>query len=125
MSQVQIAYIVLAVFCAGSWIVVALGWYLNRTEPAIYFEAGEWHRNGFKKRSLPGNVWTVIIAPFIFSIAILVNIWQYIAMIAIVVFLLGQLQGCAVNVVVMPDATIQYGSAIDQHVDQSQVTQGQ
>lgn len=125
MSQVQIAHIVLAVFCAGSWIVMALGWYLNRNEPAIYFEAGEWHRNGFKKRSLLGNVWTVIIAPLICAIAILVNIWHYIAMIAIVVFLLGQLTGCAVNVVVMPDATIQYGSAIDQHVDQSQVTQGQ
>lgn len=125
MSQVQIAYIVLAVFCAGSWIVMALGWYLNRNEPAIYFEAGEWRRNGFKKRSVLGNVWVVIIAPFIFALALISALWQYIAMVAIVVFLLSQLSGCAVNVVVMPDATIQYGSAIDQHVDQSQVTQGQ
>ena len=125
MSQVQIAQIVLAVFCVGSWIVMALGWYLNRNEPAIYYEAGAWYRNVFKERSLLGNVWTVIISPCIFALALISALWKYIAMVAIVVFLLGQLTGCAVNVVVMPDATIQYGSAIDQHVDQSQVTQGQ
>lgn len=125
MTQVQIAQIVLAVYCLGSWVLMALGWYLNRNEPAIYFEAGEWHRNSFKKRSVLGNVWVVITAPFIFALALIGSLWQYIAMIAIVVFLFSQLTGCAVNVVVMPDATIQYGSAIDQHVDQSQVTQGQ
>lgn len=125
MTQVQIAQIVLAVYCLGSWALMALAWYLNRNEPDIYFEDGGWHHNSFKKRSVLGNVWAVITAPFITALALIRSLWQYIALVAIVVFLFSQLTGCAVNVVVMPDATIQYGSAIDQHVDQSQVTQGQ
>lgn len=125
MSNLTIALIVIAVYAVLCSVAMAVAWYGLKDEPAIYLTDKGWHRNGFKERSTFGNILKVIFAVFPLTLSLISSLWQYAAMIAIVVFLLGQLTGCAVNVVVMPEATIQYGSAIDQHVDQSQVTQGQ
>lgn len=125
MSNLTIALIVIAVYAVLCSVAMAVAWYSLEDEPAIYLAKDGWERNGFKERSTFENVLKVIFAVFPTTLGLITSFWQYAAMIAIVVFLFSQLTGCAVNVVVMPDATIQYGSAIDQHVDQSQVTQGQ
>lgn len=125
MSNLTIALIVIAVYAVLCSVAMAVAWYGLKDEPAIYLTKDGLQRNGFKDRSTFENILKVIFAVFPLTLTLIGSLWQYAAMLAIVVFLLGQLTGCAVNVVVMPDATIQYGSAIDQHVDQSQVTQGQ
>lgn len=125
MSDLTIALIALAVYAVLCSVAMALSWYALKDEPLIFLSKGGWNRNGFKERSTFENVLKVIFAVFPTTLGLITSFWQYITMVAIVVFLFSQLTGCAVNVVVMPDATIQYGSAIDQHVDQSQVTQGQ
>ena len=125
MSNLTIALIVIAVYAVLCSVAMAVAWYGLKDEPAIYLTKEGWHRNGFKERTTFENILKVVFAVFPLTLSLISSLWQYAAMIAIVVFLLSQLTGCAVNVVVIPDATIQYGSAIDQHVDQSQVAQGQ
>lgn len=125
MSNLTIALIVIAVYSVLCSVVMAVAWYSLKDETAIFLTKDGWQRNGFKERSTFGNILKVVFAVFAVTLRLINSLWQYIALVAIVVFLLGQLTGCAVNVVVMPDATILLDSAIDQHVDQSNVTQGQ
>lgn len=125
MSQQTIALIALAVYFLATAVFAALACWGSRKDGAFCliggkFLANPWHGlNAFQK------LLKIVFAGFPVALYLITISWQYVAMIAIVIFLFGQLTGCAVNVVVMPDATIQYGSAIDQHVDQSQVKQGQ
>lgn len=125
MSQQTITLIAIAVYFIACALFAALTCWASKDDGKFYINGGSWQSNPWYGLSLPSKVLKCLFAGFPVARFLIMVSWQYAAMIAIVVFLLGQLTGCAVNVVVMPDATIQYGSAIDQHVDQSQVTQGQ
>lgn len=125
MSQQTMFLIALAVYFAVNAVFAALACWASRNDGAFFLSEGKWCSNPWHGLSLISKILKCLFAGFPVALYLITISWQYIAMIAIVVFLFSQLTGCAVNVVVMPDATIQYGSAIDQHVDQSQVTQGQ
>lgn len=125
MSQQTIALITIAVYFIATALFAALACWASKDDGEFFFSEGKFRSNPWYGLSLFSKILKCLFAGFPVALYLITISWHYVAMIAIVVFLLGQLSGCAVNVVVMPDATIQYGSAIDQHVDQSQVTQGQ
>lgn len=94
MTHQAIAYLVFGVFCGMSWVIGALGWWLNRNENAIYMDkSGKWRRNMFAVRGLMGNIWTVFMSPVFIAVSIVSALWAPAALLCIVMYGITFLNG--------------------------------